>query len=83
MTAPASKFPHPPFAETSVSESHHLVRERKFPLSQDISSALQSLSRALGLRESSATGTLLVDINQGGIGSIRFREEKKVDLSEK
>jgi hypothetical protein len=34
------------------------------------------------LREKRATGTLFIDLNQGGIGTIRFREETHICPSE-
>lgn len=60
-----------------VSESHHIVRDRVFPASRD----LNFIERIL--RESSATGTLSIDFSNGGIGSIRFSERKKIDLDER
>lgn len=70
------RLPRPPSRERDqVSDSHRLVRERIFPASTSIASIL------VELRESRATGTLFVDINIGGVGMIRFREEQRVDFS--
>ena len=77
-SASSSRLPSPPVQDAPLpaSESHHLVRERVFRSSrEDVYSALRSLL------ESRSTGTLMVDIANGGIGSVRFREEKKVDFS--
>jgi hypothetical protein len=51
------------------------VRERAFPSSSDLNYVLRLL------RSSHSTGTLMIDVNQGGVGSIRFREETKVDFT--
>lgn len=70
----ASKLPHPPQRPaTHLSESHHLVRERQFP-NENIAEIIRSL------RESSATGTLSIDFANGGVGTIRFSERKKITL---
>lgn len=84
MTSAATKIPRPPSsssdtddtASSSVHEAHTLVRERRFPASE-LSSVLSSL------RDSRSTGTLLIDMNQGGVGTIRFREEHPIRLSPK
>jgi hypothetical protein len=49
--------------ETSV------VRIRAFSPSTDL------MQLIVHLRRSKSTGTIMVDLNQGGVGSIRFREE--------
>lgn len=70
---------HPPRPSRSLrpaaappTESHRLVRERRFSPSEvhipDI------------LRELHATGTLCIDISQGGVGSVRFVEEQRLDV---
>jgi hypothetical protein len=73
----ASKLPSPPSATQHVSESHHLTRERSFSPSSNLNEILRIL------RSDSATGTLSIDINQGGVGSIRFSERHKVSFDEK
>ena len=75
MSAPAARPPKPPPAPDSVahvSESHHLVRERRF----DARTPLDDIARTL--RESRATGTLTVDLAQGGVASVTFRERQGV-----
>lgn len=59
-------------AHASASETHRLVRERVFPHPLDVPAILHLL------RQQSATGTLTIDLNQGGVGSIRFREERRI-----
>jgi hypothetical protein len=57
---------------TPVDERHALVRERTFPPAE--------LERVLlQMHESRATGTLMLDITQGALNSIRFREEHKIE----
>ena len=74
----SSKLSSPPPREdapTHISERHHLIRERSFPASADIAYVLKLL------RSSHSTGMLMIDVNEGGVGSIRFREETKVDFT--
>lgn len=68
----ASKLPHSPQRPPHISESSHIVRDRVFPTSRDLNFIEQIL------RESSATGTLSIDFANGGVGTIRFSERKKV-----
>jgi len=77
LSSPPARDPTNPESATAthVSESHHLVRERAFPSSSDLNYVLRLL------RSSHSTGTLMIDVNQGGVGSIRFREETKVDFT--
>lgn len=73
----ASKFESPPSAQPSPSsDTHRLVRERRFP----VSTALDAILR--DLRDSHAIGTLSIDIINGGVGSIHFREEQKVKFKD-
>ncbi len=58
-------------AATPEREHNHVVRERVF-LPAEFERVM------LMLHESRATGTVMLDINQGGLCLIRFREEKKV-----
>lgn len=71
----APKLPSPPGATLATQESHRLVRERMFG-GASLTHVLESI------RDSHSTGTLLIDISQGAIGSIRFREEHKVTFDE-
>jgi len=48
-----------------------MVRERRFAPDADLAKIDAEIART------HATGTLLIDYSNGGIGSIRFREEKK------
>jgi len=67
-----ARLPSPPPREMRhVSESQHMVRERRFAPDADLAKIDAEISRT------HATGTLLIDYSNGGIGSIRFREEKK------
>jgi hypothetical protein len=81
MTASITRLPAPPTRESAPpiahEESHRLVRERAFPASQSVEDLLAQL------RESGFTGTLQIDLNQGGIGTIRLREEKRIEFSKK
>ena len=52
------------------------MRERSFPSSPDITSTARKLCSLLGL--AGDTGTLLLDMNNGGIGTIRFQEKHKL-----
>jgi hypothetical protein len=62
-------------------ERTHIVRERQFYLNGDReSSVIKALCQ---LARESATGQLILDLNCGGIGGIRFREEQKVTFPEK
>lgn len=71
--SPVRKLPRPP-SRDHIADSHRLVRERIFPSSMSISAILAEL------RESHSTGTLSLDIASGGVGSIRFREERRIDF---
>jgi hypothetical protein len=65
-------LPKPPRTSEHISESHKLVRERSFPNSQSIQDILSHL------KSTRSTGQLIIDIGQGGVGTIRFKEEHKV-----
>jgi hypothetical protein len=56
---------------TPEQEHNHVIRERIFQPHQ-LEHVMQEL------HESRATGTLMLDISQGGLCTIRFREEKKI-----
>lgn len=62
---------------THKSDQQRLVRERSFPTSVPLMELLHYIRRTKG------TGTLMIDINQGGIGSIRFCEETKITFNDK
>jgi hypothetical protein len=57
---------------TPEKENNHIVRERIFQPHQ-FEHVMQEL------HESRLTGTLMLDVSQGALCSIRFREEHKVD----
>ena len=69
------KVDSPPKRDMEVREKCHLTREREFPSSADLSYVIKLL------RDAHSTGTLMIDISQGGVGSIRFREESSVDFT--
>ena len=58
---------------TGARERHHVVRERTYRPSQ-LAEVMQSL------HESHATGTLSIDIHEGGVGSVRFTETQKLAI---
>jgi hypothetical protein len=75
MNTAVAKLPSPPIREGDAphaSESHHLIRERSFSASSSIDSLIRTL------RSERVTGTLTIDFNQGGIGSVTFKEKKKI-----
>lgn len=57
-----------------AAESSTVIRERFYDDTAD--SDLLALLREI--RSSRATGQLILDINLGGVGSIRFREQHQV-----
>lgn len=56
-------------------DTYHLVRERVYQGSLDFVRIL------LDLRTERATGTLSVDLSQGGVCRVRFREEQDIRYS--
>jgi hypothetical protein len=65
----------PPGGADPVSaQQTSVVRLRNFMVDGD-NSVLRALSH---LAREGATGTLLIDISRGGIGTIRFRDEQKL-----
>ena len=56
----------------TASESHSVVRERTFDNGMDIDYLLGLL------RNQRVTGTLRIDLSQGGIGGIRLEERQKL-----
>lgn len=59
-----------------VSDATRLTRVRVFP-----PSSFDNLREMIG--DSSFTGTVHIDCNQGGIAGVRFVEETKVDFDAK
>jgi hypothetical protein len=59
-------------AEPHVAESHTVTRMRTFDSGMDVGYLLGLLRNQL------ATGTLHIDLNQGGISNIRFEEKQKL-----
>jgi hypothetical protein len=66
-----STIPRPPAIHAHETESHRIVRERAF-----VPSTLPRL--LVALHDERATGTLVVEWNQGGIRAVHFREERRV-----
>ncbi len=58
---------------THIAERQRLVRERRFSPKQGAEKVIEVLQLAR------ATGTILIDLRQGGIGSIRFEESVILD----
>jgi hypothetical protein len=59
-----------------IRESQIIIRERSFPISQEIIIFVNAIQHRLGLTRS--TGMLCVDLNQGGAGTIRFQERQEI-----
>lgn len=59
-----------------VSEKVHVVRERSFYINGDREGAV--LKALCQLAREGAVGQLILDINCGGVGSIRFQERQVV-----
>jgi len=53
-------------------DTYRLVRERVYSGSHDL------MQLVMSLRTERVTGTLSIDLNQGGVGRIRFREEQDI-----
>jgi hypothetical protein len=62
---------------TITADSSRIIRDRQFSLSDGDSSILAALSH---LRREHVTGTLMLDISCGGICSLRFREEQRIEF---
>ena len=60
--------------DETLSDKSTVVRTVSFHPSVDL------MQKLMYLRSKRVTGTLSVDLNQGGIGSIRFREESQIDF---
>ena len=61
----------------TVAESHRIVRERQFSLDGGDDAILRALSQ---LRREHVTGPLTIHIACGGVCSIFFQEEQKVNF---
>lgn len=55
-------------------ESHTVARERVF-------APAELASVMADLHASGATGTLMLDLNQGSLAGVRFLEEQRLDLA--
>jgi hypothetical protein len=66
-----TRIPTPP------AESHQLVRERNFNTCMDTETILALLHLE------HATGTLIVNMTQGSVGSVTFREQHRIYPDEK
>jgi|HubBroStandDraft_3_1064219.scaffolds.fasta_scaffold166156_2 hypothetical protein len=80
MSSRALHLPSPPPHEgaqrPAQQEIRHLTRERSFPSTDDASALARKLLLVLGL--GSDTGTLMIDVNSGGVGGFRFHEKHKL-----
>lgn len=70
--APPQREDAPDIAHES--DRHRLVRERVFLPSQDLMKIL------MHIRRKGITGRLMIDLNCGGIGSIRLCEEHRIEF---
>ena len=61
---------------SALRESQTILRERSFPVSNEVMIFVRALQQHLGLSRS--TGMLCVDINQGGVGTVRFKEQQGI-----
>ena len=69
----STRLPAPPPRDVHhVSESHKLEHVRNFAADIDVNQLLDALAKQR------VTGTLMIDIAQGGRGSVRLREERRV-----
>lgn len=53
-------------------DSHILVRERRFPPTQDLVALMHFL------RDARSTGMLMINLSQGSVCTLRYREEINV-----
>ncbi len=63
---------------TVTADSTRLIRDRHFSLDSGDDSILAALAH---LRREHVTGTLFVDIACGGVATLRFREEQRVEFA--
>jgi len=80
MAATLRRLPSPPPSPSQPSlppcasrDSHSLTRERQF------ASNIPLMELFVMLRNERATGTILIDVHDGGVGGIRFREERRIE----
>ena len=72
-----SRLPSPPTRDVSpVSESHKLEHVRNFSPSTDVMQLLDAL------RREHVTGTITIDLAQGGVGSIHLRVERRLTFDD-
>lgn len=64
---------------TIAADHTHVIRERRFVVDNGDESILAALAH---LRREHITGTLMIDIACGGIATLRFREEQRVEFTE-
>jgi hypothetical protein len=60
-------------------DSTRIIRDRQFSLDDGDDSILRAICH---LRTERVTGQFIVDISLGGLCSLRFREEQRVDFSD-
>jgi hypothetical protein len=70
----ANKFPSPPSSNSNERDDSFLIRERYFSPRANIADILGAL------HDSSATGTLTLNLNQGSVASVSFQEKKKINF---
>lgn len=63
-----------------VADNTKVVRERRFYVDRSDECVFRALAQ---LVREGVTGTLHIDFNQGGVGSIRFQEEQRITLDAK
>lgn len=63
---------------TTLDDRTHIVRDRRFSIDDGDNSILAALSH---LSREHVTGQLIIDISCGGLCSLRFREERKINFS--
>lgn len=63
-----------------TSESVRVIRDRQFSPEGGEDAILRALAH---LRHEHVCGTLMIDIANGGIGSLRFHEEQQVNFPDK
>jgi hypothetical protein len=73
-------IPTIPTIPTITRDATRIIRDRHFSLTDNDDSILAALAH---LRREHVTGTLMLDISCGGICSLRFREEQRVNFDTK
>jgi hypothetical protein len=73
----STHLPAPPSRDVRhVSESHKLEHVRHYPADVDVNQLLESLAKQRVI------GTLMIDLQQGGVGSVRLREERRLTFDD-